>query len=182
MSNSFDVMQLPFLPLLRRTELPRTSAIYFAIDSLGQIQYIGQSTNLRQRWANHHRHPELDAIGNINIAWLEISDPSLLREVEEALIEHFDPPFNGLIKDKSSELNGAIKWRLAVLMADREVDYRELAEMTGLHPVTVSKHKNMRVMPSRLEHGTLFKYCEALKCQPGDLLVFVPEPGGEAVQ
>ena len=70
-----------------------------------------------------------------------------------------------------------IKWRLAVLMADREVDYRELAELTGLHPVTVSKHKNMRVMPARLEHGTLFKYCDALKCQPGALLVFVPEPG-----
>jgi putative transcriptional regulator len=72
-----------------------------------------------------------------------------------------------------------IKWRLAVLMADREVDYRELAEMTGLHPGTISKHKNMRVMPPRLDHGTLLKYCEALKCQPGDLLVFVPEPGGE---
>ncbi|MEG4133073.1 helix-turn-helix transcriptional regulator [Microcoleus sp. Pol11C1] len=70
----------------------------------------------------------------------------------------------------------AIKWRLAVLMADRELDYKELAQMTGLHPVTVSKHKNMRVMPSRLEHETLFKYCEALNCQPGDLLVFVPEP------
>ena len=73
------------------------------------------------------------------------------------------------------------KWRLAVLMADRELDYRELAEMTGLHPGTVSKHKNMRVMPPRLDHGTLFKYCEALKCQPGDLLVFVHEPGGEVV-
>lgn len=70
-----------------------------------------------------------------------------------------------------------IKWRLAVLMADREVNYRELAEMTGLHPVTVSKHKNMRTMPSRLEHATLFAYCEALKCQPGDLLVFIPESG-----
>lgn len=39
-----------------------------------------------------------------------------------------------------------IKWRLAVLMADREIDYKELAEMTGMHPVTISKHKNIRVM------------------------------------
>lgn len=67
-----------------------------------------------------------------------------------------------------------IKWRLAVLMADREVDYKELAQMTGLHPVTISKHKNMRFMPDRLESGTLEKYCQALKCQPGELLIYMP--------
>ncbi|ACB54128.1 unknown [Crocosphaera subtropica ATCC 51142] len=69
-----------------------------------------------------------------------------------------------------------IKWRLAVLMADREIDYKELAQLTGFHEKTVSKHKNMRVMPSRLEDTTLYKYCQALKCQPGDLLVFIPDP------
>lgn len=74
----------------------------------------------------------------------------------------------------------AIKWRLAVLMADREIDYKELAEMTGMHPVTVNKHKNMRIMPNRLEYETLLKYCEALNCQPGDLLVFVPDKGTDA--
>lgn len=67
-----------------------------------------------------------------------------------------------------------IKWRLAVLMADREIDYLELASKTGFNPKTVSKHKNMRVMPGRLEDSTLLKYCEALNCQPGDLLVYVP--------
>ena len=69
-----------------------------------------------------------------------------------------------------------IKWRLAVLMADREIDYKDLAKLTGFHEKTVSKHKNMRIMPSRLEDTTLYKYCEALQCQPGDLLVFVPDP------
>jgi putative transcriptional regulator len=68
-----------------------------------------------------------------------------------------------------------IKWRLAVLMADREVDYKQLANMTGMHQVTVSKHKNMRVMPERLERETLEKYCKALNCQPGELLVYMPD-------
>ncbi|NJO62219.1 MAG: helix-turn-helix domain-containing protein [Richelia sp. RM2_1_2] len=68
-----------------------------------------------------------------------------------------------------------IKWRLAVLMADREVDYKQLANMTGMHHVTVSKHKNMRVMPERLERETLEKYCKALNCQPGELLVYIPD-------
>jgi putative transcriptional regulator len=76
---------------------------------------------------------------------------------------------------KISQRAMAIKWRLAVLMADREVDYKRLAEITGMHPVTVSKHKNSKVMPSRLESETLEKYCEALKCQPGELLVWMPE-------
>ncbi|NEU81248.1 helix-turn-helix transcriptional regulator [Nostoc sp. UIC10630] len=58
-------------------------------------------------------------------------------------------------------------------MADREIDYKKLAQMTGLHPVTVSKHKNIRVMPERLDRDTLEKYCKALNCQPGDLLTYV---------
>lgn len=69
----------------------------------------------------------------------------------------------------------SIKWRLAVLMEDREVDYKDLAEATGLHPVTVSKLKNTRTMPRRLDSETLEKLCRALQCQPGDLLRYLPE-------
>jgi putative transcriptional regulator len=70
-----------------------------------------------------------------------------------------------------------MKWRLPVLMADREVDYKELAKVTGMHPGTVSKLKNN--LPDRLELGTLMKLCKALKCQPGDLLVYIPGEGDE---
>ena len=69
----------------------------------------------------------------------------------------------------------AIKWRLAVIMADREMDYKELAEKAGLHRVTVSKHKNMKTMPSRLDSETLEKYCRILNCQPGDLMRYIPD-------
>ena len=68
-----------------------------------------------------------------------------------------------------------IKWRLAVLMADREIDYKDLAKKVGYDKRTVNKHKNMRTMPKRLQEATLIRYCEALNCQPGDLLVYVPE-------
>lgn len=70
-----------------------------------------------------------------------------------------------------------IKWRLPVLMADREMDYRQLAEATGMHPNTVSKLKNN--LPDRLELATLMKLCKALECQPGDLLVYIPGVGDE---
>lgn len=63
-----------------------------------------------------------------------------------------------------------IKWRLKAVMADRELDYLKLAEITGLHRVTVNKLVNTYVMPPRLDRNTLEKFCRALKCQPGDLL------------
>lgn len=67
-----------------------------------------------------------------------------------------------------------IKWRLAVLMEDREMDYKEVAQKAGLHPVTISKLKNTREMPPRLDRGTLEKLCKVLECQPGDLLRYQP--------
>ncbi|MEY2833603.1 MAG: hypothetical protein RLZZ574_2862 [Cyanobacteriota bacterium] len=65
-----------------------------------------------------------------------------------------------------------IKWRLAVLMADREMDYKALGEAAKLHPNTISKLKNN--MPDRLEMTTLIKLCKALDCQPGELLQYIP--------
>jgi putative transcriptional regulator len=68
-----------------------------------------------------------------------------------------------------------IKWRLAAVMADREMDYKDVAVVTGLSPSTVSTHKNLREMPPRLDRNTLNAYCHALNCQPGDLLRHIPD-------
>lgn len=67
-----------------------------------------------------------------------------------------------------------IKWRLAAVMADREIDYREVAQRAGLHHVTVNKLKNSYEMPPRLDRTTLEKLCKVLNCQPSDLLRYVP--------
>lgn len=67
----------------------------------------------------------------------------------------------------------AIKWRLAVLLADREMNYKELAKLMGVHPNTANKLKNH--IPERLTPETLEKLCDALDCQPGDLLVRVKD-------
>lgn len=68
-----------------------------------------------------------------------------------------------------------IKWRLAAVMADREIDYKELAALTGLAPTTVSTHKNLKRMPARLDSNTLDRYCKALECQPGELLRYIDD-------
>ena len=72
-----------------------------------------------------------------------------------------------------------IKWRLAAVMADRELDYKQVAALTGFNPKTVSRHKNLKVMPSRLERDTLEAYCNALKCTTGELLVHVPKEASD---
>ena len=61
-----------------------------------------------------------------------------------------------------------IKWRLAVVMAEREINSQRLHELTGLHRVNISRLKTNP--PDRLSMSTLNKLCTALKCQPGDLL------------
>ena len=93
--SEIDIASLPALPLCERSNLPTSPAIYFAIDSLGKIQYIGQSSNPRRRWSQHHKHGDLEVICGVKIAYLEVSDASLLRSIESALIQWFDPPLNG---------------------------------------------------------------------------------------
>ncbi len=69
----------------------------------------------------------------------------------------------------------SVKWRLANLMLEKEMKTGWLAEQTGLHPGTISKLKKCREMPKRLDSDTLNKLCTALKCQPGDLMIWVTD-------
>jgi putative transcriptional regulator len=71
----------------------------------------------------------------------------------------------------------AIKWRLSAVMADREIDNQTLHLLTGLHPGTISKLRNNP--PSRIDVITLNLLCQALNCQPGELLRFQPDPPQE---
>lgn len=90
-----DPSTLPWLPLEDKSAFPRQPAIYFAIDSLGAIQYIGRSIDPKQRWSGHHRYDQLKAIGNIRVAFFCVDTPELLPQIEEALISWFNPPLNG---------------------------------------------------------------------------------------
>lgn len=89
-----DPLALPSLPLTDRSQLPVCPAVYFALDG-DRVLYIGRSVNLQQRWITHHRYSQLKGLNNVRIAWLECSDPSLLPEIEVALIEYFQPSLNG---------------------------------------------------------------------------------------
>jgi putative transcriptional regulator len=65
----------------------------------------------------------------------------------------------------------AIRWKLAVVMAERDMSNKELAELIDVHPSSVSRLKRRRRL-TRIDESTLNAICKALKCQPGDLLVY----------
>ena len=75
----------------------------------------------------------------------------------------------------------AIIVNLDVMLAKRKMRSKELAERIGITEQNVSLLKSGKVKGIRFE--TLEKICEALQCQPGDLLEYRSdrEGGGIAV-
>jgi len=68
---------------------------------------------------------------------------------------------------------------LDVMLARRKMKSRELAERIGISEVNVSLLKSGSVKGVRFE--TLARICEALQCQPGDILEFRPDGWMDAV-
>ena len=64
--------------------------------------------------------------------------------------------------------------RLDELLAERGMTLAALSEQIDITPVNLSVLKNDRAKAIR--YSTLGAICEALACQPGDLLVVVPGP------
>lgn len=65
---------------------------------------------------------------------------------------------------------GQIISRLDRVMADRKISLNELSERVGVSNVNLSKLKNGKV--SAIRFSTLEGICEALDCQPGDILEY----------
>lgn len=63
---------------------------------------------------------------------------------------------------------------LDVMMAKRKISAGELAQQVGITPANLSILKNNKAKAVRF--STLEALCQALQCQPGDLLEY--RPGG----
>jgi hypothetical protein len=137
-----NLSALPSVSLGNRKHLPQTAGIYLAIDAAETVQYIGRSVNLRQRWSSHHQSSALDIITGVRIAWFEISESSLLPQIEQALIEYFNPPFNvgccppKFVKssDRPAVKHSTVKIRcwLQELLDEKEMTRSALSLQTGL--------------------------------------------------
>ena len=65
--------------------------------------------------------------------------------------------------------------KLDVILADRKVKSKELAEHIGITEANLSLLKQGKVKGVRFD--TLEKICAYLHCQPGDLLLYQPDTG-----
>ena len=65
---------------------------------------------------------------------------------------------------------GKIILRLDRVMADRKISLNELSEKVGVANVNLSKLKNGHV--SAIRFSTLIALCDALDCQPGDIIEY----------
>ena len=66
---------------------------------------------------------------------------------------------------------------LDVMMAKRKIGARDLAKAIGITPANLSILKNGKAKAVRFT--TLEALCRELKCQPGDILEYVPEEGSD---
>jgi len=67
-------------------------------------------------------------------------------------------------------LNGEIVFNIDVMLAKRKMSVTDLAEKVGITLANMSVLKNGKAKAVRI--STLIKLCDALDCQPGDLLEY----------
>ncbi|BBD63264.1 hypothetical protein NIES2109_61140 (plasmid) [Nostoc sp. HK-01] len=67
-----------------------------------------------------------------------------------------------------------IAWRLNEIMAKRRIKNKDLAAALGIDENSVHRLRRTDEMP-RLTAERLNGLCIALECQPGDLIVFIPD-------
>mgnify|MGYP000782607818 CR=1 FL=1 len=67
-------------------------------------------------------------------------------------------------------MDGEIIFNIDVMLAKRKMSVTELAEAVGITIANMSVLKNGKA--KALKISTLMKLCEALDCQPGDILEY----------
>lgn len=67
-------------------------------------------------------------------------------------------------------MEGEIIFNIDVMLAKRKMSVTELADRVGITIANVSILKNGKAKAIKI--STLIKLCEALDCQPGDLLEY----------
>lgn len=66
-----------------------------------------------------------------------------------------------------------VKFHLKKLLALKEMTQKQLSEITSIRPPTISAICNNSI--KQLPVSVIEKICNALECQPGDLMEVMPE-------
>lgn len=81
------------------------------------------------------------------------------------------------VEEAELDLPGEIVFNIDVMLAKRKMKVGELAERVGITISNLSILKNGKAKAVKV--STLIKLCDALGCQPGDLLEYRAKPEKE---
>lgn len=167
---AIDLAALPWLPLNAKTAFPRQPAIYFAIDSQNQIQYIGQSTDPKHRWERHHRYQELEEIGGVRVAYLFVDDAELLPEIETSLIVWFKPPLNrtGLCLENQQQKSTSPRVGMRQLRERAGLTILDVAKQLDCAESSIRNWEKGRSVP-KMEVWQVFRMRDLYQCTEDDL-------------
>ena len=77
---------------------------------------------------------------------------------------------NTLVEEAEANLPGEMVFNIDVMLAKRKMKVGELADRVGITISNLSILKNGKAKAVKV--STLIKLCDALGCQPGDLLEY----------
>lgn len=131
MAEAIEVARLPAARFPDCAEMPKVTAVYFALNRHGAILYIGRAKNVAGRWANHHRKDALAKLGCNRVAWLVV-DLAMLDITEAAMIHRFAPPLNRMsIKPSGCHGSGEVKTVTTKITPRTLTVARKIAAETG---------------------------------------------------
>ena len=70
-----------------------------------------------------------------------------------------------------------LKFKLKVVLAMRDMTQKQLSEITGIRPPTISAIANGTI--KHLPLGVLERICEALNCNVNDIVEYLPDSQAE---
>ena len=82
-------------------------------------------------------------------------------------------PFDSGIMSNRKKVETMIKFRLKVLLAMNDMTQKELSEKTGIRQPTLSAICTGAI--KELPVSVINKICAELKCQPGDIMQYIPD-------
>ena len=181
MINPTDIQidELPSVSLSEKSKLPCTPSIYFAVNPVGNVLYIGRSKNPKSRWTYHQCYESLVAVGGCRIFYVHCP-VSLLHEVEQALISHFDPPMN-IRKpvDAVEPAGGAVINTIKEFVDAQGITPYQFRKDVGIAQRTAyDLYNNPLQLPSS---SVLTKICDCYEIQPSILLKWIPKTEREAM-
>lgn len=116
-----DPWQLPSVALQDKNCLPNQGGIYFAIRQR-RVLYIGKADrSIKGRWLTHHRYKQLEAMGDVKIAFYHPNVDSLY-DLERQLTKLFDPKFNDTPVDVVSVDDVMALHRQQMTIKNREIE------------------------------------------------------------